>query len=279
VSTIAILARYRRGELSASMALGAMLVAERDLTALAAALDAADATDLRRMLDRHAAGAADALSILRQHNQGSLKGIERVRQLFDSAVALSPTASVALYSLGDEALLAGATAELVELLDRLRILAPTRHVLDVGCGTGRLEQALSPRVASVTGIDISPRMIEAARVRCSGLANVRLHLTPGRDLVPFTAGTFDAVLAIDSFPYLYEAGGTGLVREQLREIDRVLRPGGDLLVMNLSYRGDLTLDRADAATFAAELGLELLRNGSSDLRSWDGTTFHFRKPA
>jgi SAM-dependent methyltransferase len=280
VSTAAILARHRRGELSASMALAAMLVAERDLTALRLALDGAGASDLRRLLDQHAAGTAQALAILRQHDQGAMReGIEQVRDLFDVAVALSPAASVALYSLGDEGLLATATDEVVGLLDRLGVLGPHRHLLDVGCGIGRFEQALSPLAGSVTGIDISPGMIDAARIRCAGLPNVHHHLTSGRDLAQFRPGSFDAVIAIDSFPYLYEAGGPELVRVQLREIDRVLRPPGDLVIMNLSYRGDRALDRSDAGAFSAELGFKLLRDGTSDLRSWDGTTFHFRKPA
>jgi SAM-dependent methyltransferase len=279
VSTAAILARHCRGEISASMALAAMLVAERDLTALRLALDGAGASDLRRLLDQHAAGTAQALAILRQHDQGAMReGIEQVRDLFDEAVALSPAASVALYSLGDEALLAAATDEVVGLLDRLGILGQDRHLLDIGCGIGRFEQALSPLAGFVTGIDISPGMIEAARTRCAGLPNVRHHLTSGRDLAQFPPGSFDAVIAIDSFPYLYEAGGPELVRAQLREIDRVLRAPGNLVIMNLSYRGDLALDCSDAQAFSAELGFKLLRDGTSDLRSWDGTTFHFRKP-
>ena len=79
-------------------------------------------------------------------------------------------------------------------------------------------------------------------------------------------------------PDLLEAGGPELVRAQLREIDRVLRAPGNLVIMNLSYRGDLALDCSDAQAFSAELGFKLLRDGTSDLRSWDGTTFHFRKP-
>jgi SAM-dependent methyltransferase len=280
VSTAAILARHRRGEISASMALAAMLVAERDLSTLQLALDGAGASDLYRLLDQHAAGTAQALAILRQHDKGAMReGIDQVRHLFDSAVAVNPAASVALYSLGDESLLATATDEVVSLLDRLGILGPDRHLLDIGCGIGRFEQALSPLVGFVTGIDISPGMIEAAGTRCAGLPNVRHHLTSGRDLAKFQSGSFDAVIAIDSFPYLYEAGGPELVRAQLREIDRVLRAPGDIVIMNLSYRGDLTLDRSDAGAFSTELGFELLRDGTSDLRSWDGTTFHFRKPA
>jgi SAM-dependent methyltransferase len=107
---------------------------------------------------------------------------------------------------------------------------------------------------------------------------VRVLPTSGRNLGPFTDASFDAVLAIDSFPYVHEAGGTALVAVLLGEIHRVLRPGGDALILNLSYRNDLERDRADLQAIARELGLELHRNGTRDLRSWDGATFHLRRP-
>ena len=193
-------------------------------------------------------------------------------------MSLSPAASVALYSLGDEALLAAATDEVVGLLDRLGILGQDRHLLDIGCGIGRFEQALSPLAGFVTGIDISPGMIEAARTRCAGLPNVRHHHF-GPRLRPIPAGQLRCRHRDRLVSYLYEAGDPELVRTQLREIDRVLRAPGDLNDVNLSYRGDLALDRSDAGAFSDELGFKLLRDGTSDLRSWDGTTFHFRKPA
>jgi hypothetical protein len=85
------------------------------------------------------------------------------------------------------------------------------------------------------------------------------------------------VLAIDSMPYIYRAG-PGLVETHLLETARVLRPGGDFVILNLSYRGDLELDRRDASHLARLAGLQLLRNGSADLRLWDGRTYHMRRP-
>jgi SAM-dependent methyltransferase len=120
-------------------------------------------------------------------------------------------------------------------------------------------------------------MLEAARQRCAGLPNVGFIETSGRDLAPLAAGSFDAVLAIDAMPYLYRAG-LPLVTAHFREAARVLRAGGDFVVLNLSYRGDLELDRADVCRLAAAADLGVLRNGTADLRLWDGVTFHLRKP-
>ena len=279
-----------RGEVTAAMALARLLVARKDVGSVRRALrEAAGAGDharaareLERLLDANAAGAERAVAMLTSDldggSAGSLdEGIARCARLFDWAVGVDPAASVALYSLGDEGLLAAATAEAVGLMRALGVMASGRDLLDLGCGTGRFAAALAPEVASVTGVDVSAEMVRAARERCVGLANVRLLQTSGRDLATFADGSFDAVIAVDSFPYLYRVGGLAFAEAQLREVARVLRPGGDALVMNLSYRGDLALDRAEAEGFAVRLWFVLQRNGTSDLRSWDGVTFHFRK--
>ena len=107
---------------------------------------------------------------------------------------------------------------------------------------------------------------------------MRLLQTSGRDLGPFPPGSFDAVLAIDTMPYLHRTG-MALVTTHFEEVARVLRAGGDFVILNLSYRGDLELDREDVRHLAEAARLQILRNGSTDLRLWDGTTFHLRKTA
>jgi SAM-dependent methyltransferase len=120
-------------------------------------------------------------------------------------------------------------------------------------------------------------MIQTARQRCAGLPNVNLVETSGRDLSAFPAGAFDTVLAIDAMPYVYRAG-TALVAAHFAEVARALRVGGDFVILNLSYRGDLELDRQDALRLAEAAGLHVLRNGTTDLHLWDGATFHLSKP-
>ena len=280
------LARHARGELSPGMALSRLLLACRDLDRLRADLEAdgsAAALDLLGTLEANRTGAGQALAILAGAPDDpppatSLdEGLERCRRLFDGAVAVNAAASVALYSLGDERLLERATDEVVGLAARLGLLGSDRDLLDIGCGIGRFERALAGRVASITGVDVSPAMIEAARTRCAGLPNVRLLETSGRNLADFRDGSFDLVLAVDSFPYLYQAGSTAFAAAWVREIARVLRPDSHALLLNLSYRGELEQDRADARRFADEAGLRMVRNGTADLRSWDGRTFLLRR--
>jgi cyclopropane fatty-acyl-phospholipid synthase-like methyltransferase len=292
-TTAAILAERAEGTLSAGMALTRLLLAHRDVEAVrrelakcaeTAPTSAGTARELARLLDASPDGARQVAAVLataehETHAPASIEdGLAACRRLFDRAVDLGAAASVAVYSLGDEERLAEATNEVVALLAQLGIVAPDRHLLDVGCGIGRFEAALAGRVASIVGIDLSPAMVQVAEERCRGLRNVRFVTGSGRDLAVFEEQSFDAVLAVDAFPYLYQAGGEALATAHVREAARVLRAPGDLVILNLSYRGDPARDQADARELAAAAGFELARNGSSDLRSWDGRTFHFRKP-
>jgi SAM-dependent methyltransferase len=286
-----VLCRCACGELSPEVALVRLLIAYGDVDALRSALAVAARADreagmagaierLRNLLASNPEGSALVLAMLARERAVSEEAedeVERCRDLFDRLVGESAEASVALYSLGDSGRLDAATREVVELLDHLAVLGPARHVLEIGCGIGRFEQALARRVATITGIDIAPQMIEAARARCAGLPNVMLRVTAGRDLSAFAPGSFDTVLAIDAMPYVWRAG-TALVASHFEEVARVLRAGGDFVILNLSYRGDLELDRQDARRLAEAAGLRVLRNGTSDLRLWDGTTFHLRRP-
>jgi SAM-dependent methyltransferase len=195
---------------------------------------------------------------------------------FDRAAAVSPEAGVALYSLGSPELLAAATDELIARLRAWRILRPRRRVLDLGCGIGRLIPGLAGEAAFVVGAEISPAMLNLARARCAGLSNVGLLRVAGDDLAYFADGSFDLVLAVDSFPYVVKSG-MPQARRLFGEMTRVLAAGADLVIFNFSYRGDPARDRDDVRALAAKTGLAMRRSGTSDLTTWDGATFHLAK--
>ena len=192
--------------------------------------------------------------------------------VFDRLATAAPEAGVALYALGDPALLAMATQEIVTLMDGYGLLGATVDLLDLGCGIGRLVVALAPRVRSVLGVDIAVGMVAEARRRCDALANVRLLQGTGHDLGFADDASVDTVLAADVFPYLVQAGGDLPVRH-LAEIARVLRPGGTALILNYSYRGDDVADGAEIASHAARAGLSVAVSCQRDLLLWDATTF------
>jgi SAM-dependent methyltransferase len=77
------------------------------------------------------------------------------------------------------------------LLDLLGDIAG-RQVLDAGCGEGYLARALAARKAHVTGIDLSPRLIELGRARDPG-ASIDYQVGDLSQPRPDAAGRFDAV--------------------------------------------------------------------------------------
>lgn len=97
------------------------------------------------------------------------------------------------------------------------------RILDAGCGTGGLIRRLEPRHRdwTWTGVDVEPVAIDLARSRCKSEI-VQASLLE----LPFDADVFDAVVCSDVLYHLDDDAAA------LREIFRVLRPGG-LLVINV----------------------------------------------
>jgi ubiquinone/menaquinone biosynthesis C-methylase UbiE len=248
-----------------------------------------DVEQLRRTIDRSLSEATAALAdAVRRLIDADTDGVRRAAELlvdsqhivevarwFDAAVRKSEEASVAVYSLGSAERLESATNEVVALLGRWGVIHAESVILQIGCGIGRFEAALAGRVRRAHGIDVSPGMIEVARRRCRGISNVELELCTGRDFGDFADQSFDLIYAIDSFPYVYEAGGS-VVDTHFREARRLLGPRGDFVIFNFSYRGDLGADRRDLERLAKLWGFDLLRNGERPLCTWDGAGFHLR---
>lgn len=265
------LAACLAGDLPPALALSRLLLAGVTPDDLRRRIDAARREDAAwRDLDGLAdpARLARLARLLAAVDHAGPTTTERVAALFDRAAAVSPEASVALYSLGDPALLDAATAELVAWLRPW--LRPDHDVLDLGCGIGRIAGAIARDVRSVLGLDVSTRMIALARARTAEARNTMFTVTDGAGLGALPAG-FDLVLAVDSLPYLAQAG---VLERHMDDIHRLLRPGGALLAFNLLY--------ADAASETA-LAWRLagrrfaLAPAGRPFRQWDATVFAFRK--
>lgn len=111
-----------------------------------------------------------------------------------------------------------------EIVNHLaRYVDPKGHAaLDVGCQTGALGIVLAEMGADVTAIDVGP--CRAARIRSQGWG-LHQHFAAARsEALPFRSASFDIVMFIDVIEHVEDASRC------LREIVRVLRPGGILVL-------------------------------------------------
>lgn len=110
---------------------------------------------------------------------------------------------------------------------------PGERVLDLGSGPGLLAAAVAERVGArgaITGIDVSADMIAiaAGRQLTQGAARPTFREGSVSDL-PFTDGAFDAAVSTQVYEYVEDMAGA------LREVARVLRPGGRLVVLDTDW--------------------------------------------
>ncbi len=135
---------------------------------------------------------------------------------------------------GDGFLSPGGPEEIARILEGTDLRG--RRVLDVGCGLGAVDVVLVERhgAGHVTGIDLEPDLVAKARMRTAraGLAERidTVQVTPGP--LPFAAESFDVVFSKDSIVQIPDK------RAIFREMHRVLRPGGDLIVGDWLRGGD-----------------------------------------
>ena len=109
---------------------------------------------------------------------------------------------------------------------------PHCRVLDVGCGTGTLTIALKQRHpdVEVVGLDPDPKALGRARAKCARAA-VTVQFDEGfSDAPPYADATFDRVLSSLMFHHLPRDVKEGT----LREIGRVLKPGGELHLLDFT---------------------------------------------
>jgi SAM-dependent methyltransferase len=129
---------------------------------------------------------------------------------------------------------------------------------------------------AITGIDVSPGMIAAARRRCAGLGNVDFTVCDGTGLTSFAGRHYDLILAVDAFPYLV-AADPALAETHIADATQLLPNGATLAILNYSYRGDLDADRHALADLSHRYGFTVQRNGTRDFTLWDGVTFLLRR--
>ncbi|UCH48703.1 MAG: class I SAM-dependent methyltransferase [Betaproteobacteria bacterium] len=107
---------------------------------------------------------------------------------------------------------------------------PDMEVLELGCGTGSTAIKHAPFVRHIRAVDISSKMIEIARARANGVANVTFEQASVEDL-EVEEGSVDAVLTL-SLLHLLEDKESAIAK-----IRRLLKPGG-IFVSSTACLGD-----------------------------------------
>jgi ubiquinone/menaquinone biosynthesis C-methylase UbiE len=134
----------------------------------------------------------------------------------------------------------GRERTLREMTVTLAQIKPGDKVLEVGCGTGTLSMAAKARVGpsgEVYGIDAAPEMIEVARKKVSQ-ANVDVVFRVGQiENISFPNNQFDVVLC----SFMIFVITDDMRRKGFLEIRRVLKPNGQLLVLDFSPPANILL--------------------------------------
>ena len=136
-----------------------------------------------------------------------------------------------------------------------RVPLAGRRVLDVGCGGGLLAESLARAGAQVTGIDLAPGMIEAARLHAaeSGLG-IDYRVSAAETLADTAPGAYDVVTCMEMLEHVPAPAAI------LVTLARLVRPGGAVFVSTLNRN----LKSFLLAIVAAEYLLRLLPRGTHE---------------
>lgn len=151
---------------------------------------------------------------------------------------------------------------LQRLADAMRRQMP-ENILELGCGPGRALQMLADafRDARLTGVDLSPFMLERAERRNHATPRVGLVHADGSAL-PWNKPAFDAVVAMHYFGHLPNSAR----QPALSEAQRALAPGGRLYVVDHKWHPSLGAEFepvADERLLLGGLSLSVYRRAGS----------------
>jgi ubiquinone/menaquinone biosynthesis C-methylase UbiE len=127
-------------------------------------------------------------------------------------------------------------------------------ILDVGCGGGRTLSKLAAMKGKVYGIDHSEESVAASKKTNARLINdgrVEVHHSSVSQL-PFPEGTFDLVTAVETHFWWPD------LPPDMREVFRVLKSGGKLIVIAEVYKGANTTVAKLAEKYASRAGMKML---------------------
>jgi SAM-dependent methyltransferase len=147
------------------------------------------------------------------------------------AIAAIKAQTKAMWTAGDFGQIAKFTEPAAEAFIKRRAISEGMQVLDAACGTGNAAIPAATVGAYVTGVDIAPNLIEAARERArQARLNIRFDEGDVEDL-PYGDASFDLVVS------MFGAMFAPRPERAAAELLRVCRPGGQIAMANWAPRG------------------------------------------
>lgn len=134
-----------------------------------------------------------------------------------------------------------------------RIPEQCRHILEIGCGTGKFTRLLAGRAEKVLALDLSPEMIRLARERSQLYQNIEFVRA---DVItyPLPDNQFDCIASLTTLHHLP-------FEDILKKIAKALKPGGIFICLDLYQRSDLIDFIFDGTAYPAAVLLRLIKTG------------------
>ena len=110
-----------------------------------------------------------------------------------------------------------------------------KTVFEMGCGTGKYTQKIAPLVNYLYANDISETMIEKAMVTCCDYSNIT-YICESAD----KSGLPDCSVDLIFSAWGYVAGDSELAQRVEKEFARILKPGGEVWLLDNYYEGQFT---------------------------------------
>jgi len=159
----------------------------------------------------------------------------------------------------------------------------TFRMIEIGCGAGRLTNALAGVFGEVHGVDVSGEMLAQARTMLAGHGNVYLYQNNGFDLAVLPRHSYDFAFTLVVFQHI---PSYAVIENYVREVNRLLRPGA---LFKFQVQGNVDIDtqpddtwygvsftRQQAEDMAARTGFELRYTfGEGDQYYW---LWYFKRP-
>ncbi len=195
-------------------------------------------------------------------SQKPLRWLERMRRDWDARARENARAYINWPDVPneEEAFFASGRADYARyvspFLQKMNFDPRAKHVLEIGCGIGRLARCFVDEFAQYTGVDVSPEMI--AKAQAFHLPRAAFRAVSGSGLDGIADASVDFIFSFAVFQHVPDHAA---ILNYFREAARVLRPGG---LFRLHMKGLWT---AQCASLLLEAGYSLnprlLRRGWS----------------